>query len=209
MKNKDYLILLNETERSLLEEALTQYIKNPFLGTGNWVNLKAREKVRIQMQEVLNIIKNFEGAIRKEFSYEFIYHMKNALVWYSYMLPVEDGMNDYSKLAYTIEGRNTHNYLFDFDPNNYNPKEKKLIDKKDFSKTSYLIIRQHKDQIDFVSEVVQKPNQEDEDYKQRVQEIFERLNPDKKEKENWKIITNTQLSEYKIHKKCSYYCNLT
>lgn len=97
---------------------------------------------------------------------------------------------------------------FDFDPNNYNPKEKKPIKKKDFSKVSYLIVRENKEQIDFVSEVVQKPDQSDEDYQQRAHEMFLRLNPEKNEKETWKLITNKELSEYKIHKKCSYYCNL-
>lgn len=208
MKTKDYLILLNETERSMLEEALTHYIENPFLGTGNWVNIKARETVREQMKEVLEFIKTFDGAIRQEFTYEYIYHVKNALVWYSYMLPVENYINDYSRLAMMIEGRNTHNHLFDFDPNNYNPKERKPIQKKDFSKISYMIIRENKEQIDFVSEVVQKPDQSDEDYQQRAKEIFERLDTEKQTKETWKLITNTQLADYKIHKKCSYFCNL-
>lgn len=205
MKTKDYLILLNETERSMLEEALTQYIQNPFLGSGNWVNIKARETVREQMKEVLEFIKTFNGAIRQEFTYEYIYHIKNALVWYSYMLPAEDYINDYSRLAMTIEGRNSNNHLFDFDPNNYNPKEKQPIKRKDFSKTRYLVVRIKKEQVDFVSEIVQKPEQSDTDYKERAKEIFQRIDS---EKETWRMITYQELSEYKIHKKCSYYSNL-
>jgi hypothetical protein len=134
MKRKNYLILLTETERSMVEEALTHYIQNPFLGSGNWVNIAAREKVRGKLSDFLNTIKSFDGGIRKLVSEEDLYFLQPAFNWYGNFIHREDEMNEYTKLGYIITGRNENQHLLDFDPNTYNPKEKKEIRKKDICK---------------------------------------------------------------------------
>jgi hypothetical protein len=204
MKRKNYLILLTETERSMVEEALTHYVQNPFLGSGNWVSIDAREKVREKTIEFLDIIKSFNGGIRKAVSEHNLHFLQSAFNWYGNFIPRGEEMNEYTKLGYVITGRNENQHLLDFDPNAYNPKEKKEIRKKDFSQIRYLIAREVKGEIDYVSEIIQKEKETEAEYEKRAKKEL------KKQEGNhtglWMLIKNTDLPNLKIGKKCGYFC---
>lgn len=204
MKRKNYLILLTETERSMVEEALTQYVQNPFLGGGNWVSVAAREKARSKTIEFLDIIKSFDGGIRKAVTEHNLHFLETALIWYGNFIPRGDEMNEYTNLGYIITGRNQNQHLLDFDPTKYNHKEKKKIRTKDFSKIRYMIAREVKGEIDYVSEIIQKENETDTEYEKRA-------NQELKKKEGnytgiWMLIKYTDLPNLKIGKKCGYFC---
>lgn len=205
MKNKNYLILLTETERSMVEEALTHYVQNPFLGSGDWVSIAAREKVRTQVSNFLDTIKSFDGGIKKAVSESDLYFLQSALTWYGNFIPRDEEMNEYNKLGYVISGRNENQHLLDFDPTTYNPKEKKQIHKKNFSQIRYLLAREVKGEIDYISEIIQKDKETEGEYENRANKKLE-------EHENnktgiWMIVKNTDLEILNIAKKCSYFCN--
>jgi hypothetical protein len=197
------MLLLTETERSMVEEALIHYVQNPFLGSGNWVSFDAREKVRKEMNDFLTFIKTFDGGIKKEVKESDLYFLKEALLWYSNFIPDKKDTNEYRWLGYYIEGRNNHIHLFNIDPNSYNPKEKEKIRKKDFSKVGYLIVRETKGKLDYVSEVIQKPRESMEKYESRANAELKRVS---EKKEKWMLIQRNQLEKFKIDKNCGYFC---
>lgn len=203
MKRKNYLILLTETERSMVEEALTHYVQNPFLGGGNWVSIAAREKARTKTTEFLEIIKSFNGGIRKAVTEHNLHFLETALRWYGNFIPRGEEMNEYTNLGYVITGRNQNQHLLDFNPNSYNPKEKKKIRTKDFSQIRYMIAREVKGGIDYISEIIQKENETEAEYEKRANQELK-----KKEGNNtglWLLIKNTDLPNLKFGKKCGYF----
>jgi hypothetical protein len=203
MIKKNYLLLLTETERSMAEEALTHYIQNPFLGSGNWISIDAREKVRKETTIFLVFIKNFVGGIKKEVSESNLHFLQEALLWYSNFIPDKKETNEYRWLGHYIKGRNNNIHLFNIDPQSYNPNQAEPIRKKDFSKPRYLIVRKTKGKLDYVSEVIQKSKETSEKYEIRAKEKLKQNaeNPGK-----WMLIKNTELENFEIDKKCSYFC---
>lgn len=209
MSNKNYLILLSETERSMIVEAMKNYIVHPFFGTGTWVSLEGREKGRAGTVKALEMINSFEGAIRKVASEEALHWIRNALMWYAdYISFNEDGFkNEYIELAYIIEGRNKNQYLFNiegadkknpifkFDPNNFNPKEAKKIRKSDFSRQRFYIVRKVDGKVDYVNELIQKIDESNEEYKKYVKKEFKK--EDNKNGERL-LITDDDINKFEL-----------
>lgn len=198
--HKNYLILLTETERAMVEEALSHYHKNYFLGTGSWVNIKAREKLRSMVLDLLKVIQSFDGGIKKLINEDYLYIINNSTNWYGGFFKRD--INKYSKLGVIIVERNKCSYLFDFDPNNYNPKENQKIDKMDFSQLRLLIVREIGSGIDYVSEFHRLGNESDEKYIKRANENLEKT---KNDTGKWSIIEEKELINLKIEKKCGYF----
>lgn len=203
MKTKNYLILLTETERSMIEESVAEIIKNPFVGTSAWVSIQAREGARKEYEKILETIKSFDGGIRKLMSETHIYFIKEALLWYSNFIPSEDEMNEYNRFAYTVENRNKFQYLMNFDPNNYNPKEKKEIRKKDFSAPRYLLVREVKGKINYLSEIIKKEDESEEQYVERANKKLESQsgNPTGK----WMLVKSTEIDNLQLSKDYRYF----
>ena len=199
---KDYLILLTETERAMLEEAIFYYSKNYFLGTGDWASVKGREGTRKIALELLKIIKSFDGGIKKLIKKDYLYIINSSMTWYGGFTKGPAIDRKYSLLGNIIEERNKLSYLFDFDPNNYNPKESQKIEKIDFSKLQLLIVREVNSCIDYASVFHRLDNESDEKYKKRANEKLEKENNDTGK---WFIIEENDLVNLKISDKCGYF----
>lgn len=197
----NYLILLTETERAMLEESLDKFHQNIFLGSGNWTSIKAREENRENVIKSLNIIKTFKGGARKKTSETDLISMSRALRWYGGFLPMKNYKNEYITLAYVIEGRNKNIYLFDFDPKNYNADKFEGIVKKDFSKPRLLMVRKGEEGLDYVSEFNQFPEEDWIEYENRAKQKMNQH----EYVGNWMVIQENNLNEYVINKNCAYY----
>ena len=201
MSTKNYLIILTETERSMVEEALTQSISNPF----QYVHISEKkvEQFKKENVDVLNMIKEFNGGFRKVISDYNLHMICEALWWYASFIP-KDSINNYNKLSTTLKYRNKNKELFDFDPQNYNPKEYKNIKRQDFSKERFLIARENNGQISYLSEIIQEKNETEHDYKLKAELILkERIQNNNTGK--WLLITNKNFNDYKYSKDVRYF----
>lgn len=206
MNTKNYLIVLTETERSMIEEALFQSISNPFY----YINF-SQKKIEQYLKEghsVLDMVKGFHGGFRKVISDYKLHLICEALWWYASFIPENkkyiNDMNEYHKLSTTLKYRNQNKELFDFDPQNYNPKEYKKINTQDFSKERFLLARQNEGQINYISEIIQHQNETDTDYKLKAELILkERIQNNNTGK--WLLITNKNFNDYKYSKDVRYF----
>lgn len=207
MTNKNYLILLTETERSMLEESLTHCINDSLFMIKN--ESTVREKEKANGYKLLEKIKSFTGGVRKVISEDHLYYLQHALRWYSDFVPTtnkkEDSLgNAYRKLSYVIEQRNHNSYLFDFDPQNYNPNEKKNILTHDFSKIRYLIARENDGKINYMTEVGQNEGESEANYKQRVLDSVARHAKTNKTG-HWLMISTLDAHNYQYAEDLGYF----
>lgn len=207
MTKKNYLILLTETERSMLEESLTHCINDSFFMIN--AEPKTREKEKANGYKLLEKIKSFTGGIRKVISEDHLEYLQHALKWYSDFVPTTNKDehtlgNNYRKLYYIIEQRNRNSYLFDFDPQNYNPLEKKHIAQHDFSTIRYLMARENDGKINYMTEVGKKPGESIEAYQQRVLQKVERHAQTNKTG-NWLMISTEDACNYQYADNLGYF----
>lgn len=207
MANKNYLILLTETERSMLEESLNHCINDSFFMLN--VDSKTRNKEKENGNKLLEKIKSFTGGVRKVISEDHLQYLQHALKWYSDFVPTtnkQEGSlgNSYRKLYYIIEQRNRNSYLFDFDPQNYNPNEQKPIAKHDFSQVRYAMARENDGKINYITEIGQKDGESSEDYKQRVlKKVAKHAETNKTG--NWLMISTNDAHNYQYADNLGYF----
>lgn len=206
MNTKNYLIVLTETERSMIEEALTQSISNPF----HYINFsqKKREQFKKESHSVLDMVKGLHGGFRKVISDYNLHLICEALWWYASFIPANkkyiNNMNEYHRLSTTLKYRNQNKELFDFDPQNYNPKEYKKINTQDFSKERFLLARRNDGQINYISEIIQEKDETDINYKLRAESLLKNHRETNTTGE-WLLMTNRDFEQYKYSKEVSYF----
>lgn len=208
MNNKNYLILLNETERSMVEEAITQMLRNPFFLIHCDGITRANQK--IVLAKLVDNIKSFTGGSRKVMSYDNLEYITSALWWYADFVPNKDtqsnkgNSNEYRKLSNFVRYRNQYKEIFDFNPQDYNPKEKKVIAKHNFKVRRYLKARENEGKINYIAEIIQKENESFEDYEQRAKELVEKHKLTN-QTGNWLLINSEEASKYEYSKDVSYF----
>lgn len=189
----------------MVEESLTQMLNNPFFLVQCNDTTRANEKIVIT--KILEVIKNFTGGIRKIMSYDNLEYIISALWWYANFVPSEDSdgkSNEYQKLSLFIRYRNQYKEIFDFNPQDYNPKEKKTIVKRDFKLKRYLKARENDGKIDYLSEIIQKENESFENYEKRANKLVEE-HKIKNQTGNWLLITNEDATKYEYSKGVGYF----
>lgn len=205
MNKKNYLILLTETERSMVEESLTQMVNNPFFLIQ--CDVKTREKEKVTLTKLVETIQSFTGGVRKVMSYDNLEYITRALWWYCDFVPSDKGEarnNDYRKLSGFVRYRNQYKEIFDFNPQDYNPKEKKVIAKRNFEVKRYLKARENDGKINYVTEIIQKEDESFEDYEKRAQSLVE-THKLKNQTGNWFLITNENAEKYEYSKDIGYF----
>ena len=205
MNNKNYLILLTETERSMVEEAVTQMLHNPFFLIHCDGITRANQK--IVLTKLLQNIQSFTGGIRKVMSYDNLEYINSALWWYADFVPSDEEeykSNEYRKLSGFVRYRNQYKEMFDFNPQDYNHKEKKVIAKHDFKVKRYLKARENDGKINYISEIIQKENESFEDYEKRAKALVEKHKLTN-QTGNWLLITNEEAPKYEYSKDVGYF----
>lgn len=219
MKNyKTTLLVLDETERSLIVEALHNYIEYNFP-----VHLfyKDSEKKRLKMIDLLDSIKIQSGGFRMITTEDNIDLIAQALRWNSKFILSEKErnnigkMDEYTELSYVLDGRNKNIYLFkDFDPKEYALNTKvKTIPKFDFTQKRIFLIRFENNEMEFVREFYRNKNEKDEQYTGRVEQAVSKYNEDcvAQVKYNkvfldmkYQAVTFDEVKNFKLKKSFSY-----
>lgn len=218
-KDKNTLLVLDETERSMIIESLHNYIYHYF-----GVNIvdKNSDKHRIDMIDVLEKIKAQTGGFRMVTTEENIYLIVLALRWNSkFTLSEKDRnhmeeMDQYTDLSYILDGRNKNLYLFkDFNPKEYSLNAKlKPFPKFDFTQKRIFMIRFEKEYMEYITEFYRLENETDEQYTKRAEE--EVIKKDQEVVKNvqynkifldmkYKAVTFDEVKNYKLKKGFSYH----
>lgn len=217
MKKQNILLVLDETERSMIVEALHNYLHYHFLNQMlNNIDSSSKHKL-------LTKINNEKGGFRLIMSEENIFYICKALMWNAKFVVSEKERNsleyiytDYMQLATILENRNKHIYLFkDLNPKNYNKNtELKLFTKFDFKQKRILIIRFENDEMEYVKEFYRNNNETDEEYIFRANKLVMDANSDLKNRAKkdlkflnfkYKAVEFNDILKYKLKKDCSYH----
>jgi len=198
------LILLCETERAMLVEALTHFLENKFIGTDCLISLQ-NQNLRENGFHMLSLIKNLKGGFRVECSEADLEMCAAGLKWYGNFFPrfgSNKSFNTYTTLGVNVLERDKYAHIFNFDPANYDPLQEEPIIKKDFSQDRILIARTNQDTVEHLTEFPQKDNEPLSHYQERAQKALKSY---ESYSGHYRIIFNTELSEMKISDECSYF----
>lgn len=220
IKKQNILLVLDETERSIMLEAFDNYTYHWF---PTYIFNKKHEKYHEQNIIFLDKLKTTSGGFRLNVTEDNIYHLCEALRWNSRFVFTEkerdndDGRMDlYTELSYILENRNKNIYLFsDFDPKQYNLNTQiKPFKKFDFNQKRILLIRFDKEGMQFVREFYRQPDEIDESYLKRADEAV--LKGDEDSLNNvkynnkfldfkYKAVLFSDLNKYKLSTEFSYH----
>jgi hypothetical protein len=218
-KKKNILMVLDETERSMIVESLHNYLNYHVFYL---FFRKKNEKYHTKTVEFLENLKSMSGGFRLITSEDNLDLACEALRWNSkFTLSDKERKNmektdKYMELSYILENRNKNIYLFsDFDPKQYTLNTKlKSFRKFDFTQKRILIIRFDKGGMEFTREFYREPKETDEQYIERANKYVVEINAEcvNQAKYNkkflgleYKAVQFDDLMNYKVSKSFSYH----
>lgn len=219
-KKKNTLLILDETERSLVVQSWSNYIN---YNVEYKLIHKTDNKYHVNNEQLLSTLKSQSGGFILKITEHDMFNICEALRWNSRFLfsskqkMLGGATNEYQDLAMVLELRDTNIFLFsDFDPKHYTLNNQlKLFKTFDFTQLRFILVRFQNNKMQYAKEFFREPSEDDEQYKERANSIV--IEENKKMIENikynaifsemqFKAISFLEMENYNMTKDFSYHC---
>ena len=218
-KRQNVLLVLDETERSMVVEALYNDVHYSF---PHYLFKKTHQQYHKNNTQLLDKLNTKSGGFRLRTTADSIYSICYALRWNSKFILSEEErhnmekMDEYTELSYILEGRNKNIHLFsDFNPKQYLLNTQvKPFRKFDFTQNRILLIRFEGGEMEFIREFYRDVNENDKQYNKRAEkavvvanrECLERIKYNERFLDmKYQAVSFTDLVNHKLKKDYSYH----
>ncbi len=164
-----YVIILNNTERSMCENAI--------MAVENGLHPRIRNTEGLfESTHLIDTIKEEVRGFRVVVSKDDLDLLSSILRWYEKFSPttmngLESSTRKYAILGVSLELRNQHMRLFDFDPKFLMDGTHSNVKPFEILHTRFLLVRHCDKLVDFFCEMIQYSDESDSDYRLRINNV--------------------------------------